>query len=498
MTRMPATFFLRATVGLTVAASPGFTRRVRRFVRRAWRLSLSLAGGLAAACQRDDHGFSPAPIAAPPGILSSSVTANAVNVLSAVVSVRLRDADSVVVRYGITPAVDSATPAVAVQGDSAIVPVFGLLPGTPYSFHVVAHGHGVTAGPALQLTTDTLPADLPRFTASGLDPSPGFVVFAAGLYGLAIDNTGRVVWYLRFPSGPGLNFKAERTGRYFARPALSIPNSRYRWVEIDPLGNVIRSLGCVADREPRFHDLIAEPTGAYWIMCDEVRTLDLSRVGGQPNAKVTGTTIQHVGASGELLFQWSPFDHFDITDLEPASRAGSNVNWTHGNSIDLDSDGNLFVSFRNLNELTKIDTRTGRVLARIGGSKNQFIFQEPSGPSFSFQHALRVTAQGQLLLLDNLGDSTSSRVLRYDIDPVAATARLVGSYVPSPAAISVSGGSAQELPGGRTLVSFGPAGRVEEYDASGRVVWRIEGNPGYVFRAQRIRSLYQPGVGSSR
>jgi hypothetical protein len=60
------------------------------------------------------------------------------------------------------------------------------------------------------------------------------------------------------------------------------------------------------------------------------------------------------------------------------------------------------------------------------------------------------------------------------------------------------GGSVQELPGGRTLVSFGTAGRVEEYDAAGNVVWRIEGNPGYVFRAQRISSLYAPGVGLPR
>lgn len=47
-------------------------------------------------------------------------------------------------------------------------------------------------------------------------------------------------------------------------------------------------------------------------------------------------------------------------------------------------------------------------------------------------------------------------------------------------------------------MSFGTAGRVEEYDATGRVVWRIEGNAGYVFRAQRIRSLYAPGVGTAR
>ena len=64
--------------------------------------------------------------------------------------------------------------------------------------------------------------------------------------------------------------------------------------------------------------------------------------------------------------------------------------------------------------------------------------------------------------------------------------------------IASLGGSAQDLPGDHTLVSFGPAGRVEEYDAAGHVVWHIEGNAGYVFRAQRIRSLYRPGVGSPR
>lgn len=39
---------------------------------------------------------------------------------------------------------------------------------------------------------------------------------------------------------------------------------------------------------------------------------------------------------------------------------------------------------------------------------------------------------------------------------------------------------------------------VEQYDAQGRVVWKIEGNAGYVFRAQRILSLYSPGSGSPR
>lgn len=77
---------------------------------------------------------------------------------------------------------------------------------------------GTVAGDPLHLTTGSLPPDLPRYSAGGTDPSPGYVVFAAGRYGLVIDNTGRVVWYRHFPDGAGLNFMAQPTGRYVRRP----------------------------------------------------------------------------------------------------------------------------------------------------------------------------------------------------------------------------------------------------------------------------------------
>jgi hypothetical protein len=463
------------------------------------RAALPFFSLMALACRQDGDEIIAPPAAAPPLIMSVAVQANSGNVLSALISTRLRRADSVAVRYGASPRLDSMTPAVAVTGDSTIVPVLGLVANTSYVFRVLAFGAGRTeSSETVSLTTDSLPSDLPHYTTTGADPSPGYVVFAAGLYGLAIDNSGRVVWYHRFPSGPGLNFEAEPTGHYFARPGSADPKSRHPWLEIDPLGSVVRLLGCARNLEPRFHDLIAESNGAYWIMCDEVRTMDLSAVGGVANAQVMGTVIQHLSAAGDVLFEWSPFDHFDITDLDSASRAGSNVNWTHGNSIDLDVDGNLVVSFRSLNELTKIDTRTGAVIWRMGGARNQFMFDDVGQSPFSFQHALRVTSPGHLMLLDNLGDPTSSRVERFAYDANFRAVRTTDSYRPAPPAVCQTGGSAQDLPGGRTLVSFGPAGRVEEYDAFGRVVWRIEGNAGYVFRAQRIRSLYRPGVGSPR
>src|SRR5256885_4861724 len=165
-------------------------------------------------------------------------------------------------------------------------------------------------------------------------------------------------------------------------------------------------------------------------MSDETRTMDLSGLGGVANAQVMGTVLQHVSAAGALAFQWNPFDHFEITDLDPSNRTGPTVNWTHGNSLDLDTDGNLIVSFRSLSEITKIDTRTGAVLWRMGGLKNQYTFQGAGALAFSFQHGVRLTAPGHLLLLDNLGDPTGSRAKRFAYDTALHAAQLVASYGP--------------------------------------------------------------------
>jgi hypothetical protein len=317
------------------------------------------------------------------------------------------------------------------------------------------------------------------------------VAFAAGQYGLVIDNTGRVVWYHRFESGVGLNFQPQPNGRYVARPPS--PDPAAPWVEIDPLGRTTRTLECARGFAPRFHDLIVDPDGSYWVMCDETRTMDLSAAGGPAGALVTGTGVQHVSASGSVLFEWSPFDHLEVTDLDAASLTGSFVNWTHGNAIALDHDGNLVISFRNLSEITKIDTETGAVMWRLGGARNQFTFVGGEMPPFARQHGVRIPRRGELVLLDNLGDPTASRAERYVLDESAMTARVAAVLEPDDRVVAQLGGTTQPLADGHTLVSYGSGGRVEEYDADGHVAWRILGTPGYVFRAQRIRSLYAPG-----
>jgi hypothetical protein len=431
---------------------------------------------------------------------SSSVAGMAVNVLSALVEARVRAADSVAVRYRILgDGTVMQTPAVAPIYGTARIPVLGLHAATAYTLQAVAFGpQGMATGADVYFVTDPLPPDLPAFTAGGTDPSPGFVVLAAGRYGLVIDNTGRIVWYYRFASDPGINFQAQPSGRYLARPSAEFDLFPYAWMEIDPLGKVARFILCRSPRTARFHDINVLADGSYWVMCDETRTMDLSAYGGSAAAQVTGTAVEHVGPDGQLLFTWSPFDELDITDLPAADRSGPQVNWTHGNAIDVDAAGNVYLSFRSLSEIVKIDRATGRIAWRMGGPRNGFTFVGDPAPPFARQHGLRLAGGGTFLLLDNLGDAAGSNVRRYELDEAARTVRLVATYRAEPAVVAALGGTTQPLPGGRVLVSYGSGARVEEYDADGNVVWQIEGDAGYRFRAQRILSLYEPGVGLPR
>lgn len=436
-----------------------------------------------------------------PQIVRSSVMPGASNVLSATVTGSVLFADSVAVQFGRGQADQDTTPAVIPVTDSVLIPILGLLPSTEFTAELTAYNScGKTSGDALAFTTAALPADLPSYRAEGSDPSPGYVVFAAGPYGIVVDNTGRVVWYHRFEIGPGLSFQAQPNGRYAARPPSTTAGVAGHWAEIDPLGNLTRTLACARGLDARIHDLIAQPDGSFWLFCDELRTVDLSSTGGSSQIGALGSDVQHIGADGTVLFDWSPFDHLvlDWRDIKASDVNAGVINWTHANALDLDDEGNLLISYRNPSELIKIDTRTGAVVWVMGGPANQFRSDYDAPPAFARQHGLRVSGPRQLQVLNNLGDPAASHAERYDYDEATHTFRLTASFTSSTHAIAQIGGSTQALPDGHTLVSFGNGASVEEYDGAGNVVWKLSGNPGYIFRAQRIQSLYHPGMGDPR
>src|SRR5262245_26496991 len=155
--------------------------------------------GLLAALACENGVTNPVPVT----ITAASVAANPANVLSALVEATFDEADSARVSMARGSGEFDAFSAPVIPGDAPMqIPVLGLFPDQAYRFRIEAfRDEHRTISPELAFTTGSLPVDLPTYTTTGSDADSGFVIFAAGKYLLAIDNTGRVAWYHRFEAG---------------------------------------------------------------------------------------------------------------------------------------------------------------------------------------------------------------------------------------------------------------------------------------------------------
>jgi hypothetical protein len=454
-------------------------------------LLLSLLA-LAAGCGSDDPG-GPGPT--PPEFRRAVVDANPFNRISGTVTITALRYDSAFVRFWTGSAAPSATPTFGFDGDSVVqVPLLGLEPASFHSLEInLVVGQTADIADTVGFTTGFLPSWIPPAGGQGTDTTPGFLLLSIPDGAVVVDNAARVVWYRYFPNGILNSVQAHANGHYTLL-SLSDPPPMRRFLVLDQFGAEVDELECVG-WNTRFHDLLVHEAGDYWILCDEAQVMDLSSLGGVSNANVTGTVVQHIGPTGQVLFEWKALDHFQITDLPAAERMGPNVNFTHGNGIEFDEDGNLLLSFRSLDEITKVDVGTGQVIWRLGGLANQFTFLNDPKGGFEGQHGVRLVGPGEIQLLDNRL-SAPSRLVRYRLDSGAMTADLVWEFIDSRTTWTRVGGSTQVYPGGKGLVSFGRAGRVVEVSPQGARVWELTGLEGiYVFRAQRIASLYAPGFG---
>lgn len=454
---------------------------------------LVAAALLVAACETNtivDPPPPPPPAADGPEYLGATVAANDLNTVSAEVVVQARDADSAFVRFWTGDEQPMTSPPYGFGGDSvALVPVLGLDTNATYAIAIgVWFGDSLAdAVDTLEFTSGALPDWIPLAGTSGSDTTPGFVALSYPDGPVIVDNTGRVVWYRYFPNGTLNSFQAHPNGRY---TVLGLDDTTDAFHVLDELGREVDLVHCVG-YSTRFHDLLIEADGSAWVLCNDTRLMDLSGVGGVDSANVTATVLQQIRPNGTVGFEWNAFDHFEITDLPANSRSGPNVNFTHGNGIARDTDGNFLLSFRSLNEVTKIHAGTGEVLWRFGGLRSQFTILNDAKGVFEWQHGVRPAGPGIIQLLDN-GFAAPSRLLRYLLNPSTGTALAVVEFIDDPTTHThVGGGTQYYASNSHGLVTFGVAGRVVEIDESGNRAWELTGIDGtYVFRAQRIPSLY--------
>jgi hypothetical protein len=341
-----------------------------------------------------------------------------------------------------------------------------------------------------------LPTDYPLiFSLVSNQPDPG-AIFVSPFGGppagrlMIVDNYCKPLFYRRLRS-TAFDFKRQPSGllTYYCGTQFYGLDSTYAVVDSFMMGN-----GYSTD----VHDLQVLPDGHALLMAYNNRAVHMDSIvpGGNPNAQVAGLIIQEIDLAKNVVFQWRSWDHFLITDADTCliNLRAAYVDYVHGNAVELDTDGNLMISCRHMDEITKIDRLTGDIIWRLGSHavNNQFSFpNDPRG--FTAQHDIRRLPNGHITLFDNGNCVTPiySRALEYELDEVNKVATLVWEYRKSPDVYGGFMGNVQRRTNGATMVGWGGTGALEELTdlhADGTVALSVSigGSSMYSYRAYRF------------
>jgi arylsulfotransferase ASST len=359
------------------------------------------------------------------------------------------------------------------------------------------------ASPRVTAATDTLPSDFPAITATRTGTTGDGNLFLCSIrfddpaytsYLMILGDDGWPVLYRRLPAS-GFDFKVQPTGR--VTYCSDEPRRFYAW---NGLGAVVDSFEAGNGYFTDIHELQMLPDGHALLMAYDPHVIDMSAVtpGGNPAAVVSGLIVQELDRAKDVVFEWRSWDHFQITDVTSRSVTAPTIDYAHGNAIEKDVDGNLMISSRHMDEITKISREDGHVIWRWGGKNNEFTFVNDPG-RFSQQHSIRRLPNGHVMLYDN-GNfhlAPHSRAVEYALDEKAKTATLVWEYRTSPDTYGVAMGSVQRLANGHTVIGWGATGpALTEVTPAGEKVEEIA-FPNGVFSYRAFRHPWPPLIAAS-
>ncbi len=353
------------------------------------------------------------------------------------------------------------------------------------------YGYDPAAKPAQKIT---YPLDsMPPYTVSiNNNPAPGRIFFTnhedqsgeqpgTNSFSTIIENNGKMIW-ARDLGQNGRDFKLNDNGylSYFSR-------DNAQWMILDSNYYVIDSVQCKNGYEmsTNDHDVMMYADGHIFLLAYDIMVTDLTAYGGLPDANVQFLVLQELDQNRDVVFEWRSEDHFQFTDANQYTPLTNlNVDYVHGNSIERDFDGNILISCRNMDELTKINHQTGAIIWRMGGENNQFTFVNDNNiKHFASQHDLRRLPNGNIMIFNNGNKMTPqiSSAKEYALDETNKIATLIWFYEhPDVNGIKVYGaatGNAQRLPNGNTLIDWGLVANGvpnhTEVDYNKNIVWEM-------------------------
>ncbi|MCW8804833.1 MAG: aryl-sulfate sulfotransferase [Ignavibacteriaceae bacterium] len=269
-----------------------------------------------------------------------------------------------------------------------------------------------------------LSGDFPNITVNvNNNPSDGYLFLAPYSidgeinYLSILDNNAVPIYFQRMPNA-NYDFKIQQN-------SLITYGSAYKdkFYAMDSFFELVDSFATGNGYLTDHHDFQIIDGGHSLLLAYDPQPVRMDTIvsGGDSSAIVLGLIIQELDETKNVIFQWRSWDHFNITDAtENIDLTQHTIDYVHGNAIEMDYDGNLLISSRNLDEITKINRQTGEIIWRLGGKKsrnNQFQFINDT-ITFSHQHDIRRLDNGNVTLYDNgnLHTPRKSSAIEYELD----------------------------------------------------------------------------------
>lgn len=338
--------------------------------------------------------------------------------------------------------------------------------------------HFETRGKVSTINGVSVPSDFPYFEPSifndGIAEGRIFLNNWMGSpYIMILENDGTPYFYQRVEDR-ARDFKLQPNGMLTRRYITNL----YGFVGMDSNYTVIDTFVCTNNYGTDEHELYMLEDGHYFLIALGYRNVDMSVIvpGGDPNALVIDNHIQEFDENHTLVFEWLSYDYFNILDAVHLNLTQHTLDYIHMNSIAVDYDGNIIISSRHLDEVTKINRQNGDIIWRLGGENNDFAFIDDNF-GISYQHFARPVEgkQNNYIVFDNgnYHNPRFSRAVEFHLDTLNMTASKVWEYRHTPDRYTPWMGNAQRLPNGNTLINYadGSLPKATEVSESGEIVY---------------------------
>jgi arylsulfate sulfotransferase len=223
---------------------------------------------------------------------------------------------------------------------------------------------------------------------------------------IILNNKGKIVWYQLLDS---------TVSRFFswteAHTILSL-NTEEHIQEIDLEGNILCDLrmGEKGFTKPLHHEIIKDEKGRILSLTRNMKLFDLTEFGGVKNDTIFGDGILVLDSVGNKLWEWDIYEHED--PLQDKNIEKMKKDWSHGNALAIDLDGNYLVSFRNFHQIWKINSNSGTIIWKLGLAGD---FNLDEKDLFYSQHSVFINKFEELMLFDNGLPEIRSRALSFMI-----------------------------------------------------------------------------------